>query len=54
MSKDKFLIIDGSSIFFRAFYALPLLMNKEGIYTNAVYGFINMVQNTVDEYDPEY
>lgn len=54
MNKEKFLIIDGSSIFFRAFYALPLLTTKEGIYTNAVYGFINMVQNTIEQYDPEY
>ncbi|MDO5724893.1 MAG: DNA polymerase I [Tissierellia bacterium] len=54
MKKDKFLIVDGSSIFFRAFYALPLLTTKEGFYTNAVYGFINMVHNTIKEYEPRY
>ena len=31
---NKFLIIDGSSLFFRAFYALPLLKTKRGLYTN--------------------
>lgn len=54
MNKDKFLIIDGSSLFFRAFYALPLLKTKRGIYTNAVYGFVSMLENAIEMIDPEY
>ncbi|MDO5037612.1 MAG: DNA polymerase I [Tissierellia bacterium] len=54
MEKDKFLIIDGSSLFFRAFYALPLLQTKRGIYTNAVYGFLSMFDNALDLVDPDY
>ncbi|MBP7254912.1 MAG: hypothetical protein KBA19_04440, partial [Negativicutes bacterium] len=41
--KEKFIIIDGSSLMYRAFYALPLLETKKGQYTNAVYGFATML-----------
>lgn len=51
---EKILIIDGSSLFFRAFYALPLLKTKKGIYTNALYGFIQMVENAIDRISPNY
>lgn len=40
----KLLLIDGSSLLHRAFYALPLLSNKDGIFTNAVHGFNDDVQ----------
>ena len=36
---NKLVIIDGNSIFYRSFYALPLLANSKGEYSNAVYGF---------------
>ena len=39
----RFLIIDGSSLAHRAFYALPLLTNRKGVYTNAAYGFLTML-----------
>ena len=39
----KVLILDGNSLAFRAFYALPLLTTSEGKYTNALYGFTNML-----------
>lgn len=52
--RDKILIIDGNSLINRAFYAIPPLSNKEGVPTNAVYGFINMLQKLMDEYDPKY
>lgn len=42
MSKTKIMLIDGNSLLYRAFYALPLLHNSEGVYTNAVYGFLTM------------
>ena len=50
----KVLLIDGSSLFFRAFYALPLLTTKNGLYTNAVYGFISMMENFKESYQPDY
>ena len=40
---DKLIIIDGNSLANRAFYGVPLLTNSKGVYTNAVYGFINMM-----------
>lgn len=48
----KLLIIDGSSLFFRAFYALPLLKTKKGVYTNAIYGFVMMLENAIEKIDP--
>ena len=52
--KERVLIIDGSSLFFRAFYALPLLKTKRGIYTNAIYGFIMMLENAIEKVNPNY
>lgn len=43
------LLIDGHSILNRAFYGIPLLTNREGIHTNAVYGFINMMLKAAEE-----
>ncbi|MBO8170033.1 MAG: DNA polymerase I [Thermoanaerobacteraceae bacterium] len=50
----KFLVIDGNSLIHRAFYALPLLQNRRGQYTNAVYGFTNMLLKVLDEQQPQY
>ena len=52
--ENKFLIIDGSSLFFRAFYALPLLKTKRGLYTNAIYGFVMMVENAIEKINPSH
>ncbi|CDZ74548.1 DNA polymerase I [Peptoniphilus sp. ING2-D1G] len=52
--ENRILIIDGSSLFFRAFYALPLLKTKKGVYTNAIYGFISMLENAIDKVNPQY
>lgn len=54
MEKKRFLILDGNSILFRAFYALPPLKNKKGVYTNAIYGFLSMLYKLLDEYKPDY
>lgn len=54
MDKKKLMVIDGSSLLHRAFYALPLLSTKDGIYTNGVYGFLTMFYRIKDEYNPEY
>ncbi len=51
---DKFLIIDGNSLVNRAFYALPLLNNAKGEYSNAVYGFINILTKAIQEQKPKY
>lgn len=54
MSKKKLMVIDGSSLLFRAFYALPLLETREGIYTNGMYGFLSMMYSAIEENDPDY
>ena len=51
---DKFLIIDGSSLLHRAFFALPPLMTKKGVHTGAVYGFCNMLLRLLTELSPKY
>ncbi|MDD2397568.1 MAG: DNA polymerase I, partial [Tissierellia bacterium] len=48
------MILDGNSLLFRAFYALPPLKTKKGQYTNAVYGFLSMLYKIIDTYSPEY
>ncbi|MBO1004506.1 DNA polymerase I [Pseudogracilibacillus auburnensis] len=53
MSK-KLVLIDGNSLLFRAFYALPLLHNDKGVYTNAVYGFTNILLNILEEEKPTH
>lgn len=55
MRDNKILmVIDGNSLMHRAFYAIPPLSTKKGIYTNAVYGFMNMLFKLIEEYHPEY
>jgi len=54
MDKKKLMIIDGSSLLYRAFYALPLLSTKDGIYTNGIYGFLTMLYKVQEEKKPDY
>lgn len=54
MDRDRLMIIDGSSLVYRAFYAMPPLNTKSGIYTNAVLGFLNMLNKIRDEYAPTH
>lgn len=49
----KFVVIDGSSFLYRAFYALPLLSTANGQYTNAVYGFATMLVKLIGELKPD-
>ncbi len=49
----KLLILDSNSLMNRAFYALPPLTNSDGINTNAIYGFINMLFKMKDEINPD-
>lgn len=55
MSKPTLVLIDGHSLAFRAFHALPLnLAAPDGELTNAVYGFTSMLLNVLRDYRPEY
>lgn len=49
---NKILLVDGNSILNRAFYGLPDLTNSDGIHTNAVLGFLNIIQKVIDEEKP--
>ncbi len=51
---SKIVLIDGHSILHRAFYGVPDLSNAEGLHTNAVYGFLNIMFKILDEEKPEY
>ena len=51
--KDIFLIVDGNSLIHRAFHALPL-MDADGVYTNAIYGFLNMLLKVIREENVQY
>ncbi len=49
----KLMVLDGNSIINRAFYAIRLLTTKDGTPTNAVYGFLNILQKLIGEEEPE-
>ena len=51
--RDTFLIVDGNSLMHRAFHALPL-MDYNGVYTNAVHGFLSMLLRCIRERAPRY
>lgn len=51
--KKRLFILDGSSLMFRAFYALPLLTAANGEYTNAIYGFSNMMTKLLQDWNPD-
>ena len=54
LTKQKIVLLDGNSLAYRAFFALPLLTNDQGIHTNAVYGFTMMLQNILEEEKPTH
>lgn len=51
---SKIVLIDGHSILNRAFYGLPDLTNAEGLHTNAIYGFLNIMFKILEEEKPDY
>ena len=51
---EKLVLIDGHSILNRAFFGLPDLTNSEGLHTNAVYGFLNILFKILEEEQPDY
>lgn len=50
----KMVLIDGHSIIHRAFYGVPDLTNAEGLHTNGIYGFLNIMFRILDEEKPDY
>jgi DNA polymerase-1 len=53
-TKKRFVIIDGKSVFYRGYYAMPDLMTKEGIPTGGVYGFATMALEVLKKLKPDY
>lgn len=51
---EKLVLIDGHSILNRAFFGIPDLSNSEGLHTNAVYGFLNIMFKILEEEQPDY
>ncbi len=54
MSKEKLLLVDGSSYLYRAFHALPDLRSPDGRPTGAIYGVLNMLQKLIKSERPDY
>ncbi|AUG57691.1 DNA polymerase I [Acetivibrio saccincola] len=54
MDKQKIMIIDGNSILNRAFYGVELLSTSDGLHTNAIYGFLNIMYKYIEEENPQY
>ena len=52
--EDLLILIDGNSLMYRAFYALPILSTDDGVYTNAVYGFLSMMLKMIEEENPSH
>lgn len=51
---SKIILLDGNSLSYRAFYAMPPFKNKNGLYTNSVYGFVLMLDKILREVNPDY
>lgn len=51
---DKIILLDGNSLSYRAYYAIPALKNKKGLYTNSVYGFTLMLEKILEDTKPNY
>lgn len=54
MNRERLVILDGNSLMYRAFFAMPDLTNSEGLHTNAIYGFISMLLKIKSEFKPDY
>lgn len=50
----RFVIIDGNSLLFRAFFAMREMVTRDGIYTQGVFAFINMLNKILEDYHPDY
>ena len=49
----KLLAVDSNSILNRAFYGIRLLSNKDGVYTNAIFGFVNILLKLMEDVKPD-
>ncbi|MCX7591837.1 MAG: hypothetical protein N2255_09440 [Kiritimatiellae bacterium] len=54
MAARRLLLVDGTAVLYRAFYAIPELSTRSGRPTNAVYGFIRMLRQTLDHWNPSH
>jgi DNA polymerase I len=54
MTKQKLVLVDGSSYLYRAFHALPSLTNSKNFPTGAIHGVVSMLRNLYQEYRPDY
>ena len=52
--REKIVLIDGHSIINRAFYGVPDLTNKDGLHTNGIFGFVNILFKIIEEEKPDY
>ena len=52
--RERLVIIDGQSYIYRAFFAIRRLSNAKGLPTNAIYGFVQMMQKVIKDLKPEY
>ena len=52
--EKKLVLIDGNSIINRAFYGVPELTSREGLHTNAIYGFLNIMFKVMEEEAPSH
>ena len=56
-NKEKLMLIDGNSILNRAYYGLlnaEMLRTSDGLYTNAIFGFLNIMNMYLEEENPGY
>jgi len=51
---QKFVIIDGNSLLFRAYFAMREMVTKDGIYTQGIFAFITMLNKILKDYEPDY
>ncbi len=54
MQEKKFYLIDGNSLIYRSYFAIKNLRNSKGFPTNAIYGFISMINKLIKENPPDY
>lgn len=54
LKNKPLILVDGSSYLYRAYHALPALMNSKNFPTGAVYGMINMLKKLIADYEPDY
>ena len=56
--KKRAILVDGNNLFFRSYYATAytgnLMKNSDGFPTNALFGFVNMINKIINEEKPEY